>query len=86
MLTPESIVIGPITDAFFPESTVILLIMFCVLTRIGTLFITIDESRFETFTDASASLPDVTDPSTGTNTALLIPRSTTLNIESEPSA
>ena len=86
MFTPESTVIGPITDAFLSESIVMLLIIFCVLTLIGILFITNDESRLETFTDWSASFPDVTDPSTGTNTALLIPRSTTLKIESESGA
>ena len=86
MFTPESIVIGPITDAFLLESIVMLLIIFCVLTLIGILFITNDESRLFAATDWSASFPEVTDPSTGTNTELLIPRSTTLKTESESSA
>ena len=86
MLTPESIVIGPISEAFLFESIVMLLVTFCVFTLIGILFIAIDESKFEDFTAKSASLPDVTEPSTGTNTALLIPRSTTLSTEFESSA
>ena len=51
MFTPESTVIGPITDAFLPESIVILLIIFCVLTLIGILFITNEESRLFAATD-----------------------------------
>ena len=68
MFTPESIVIGPITDAFLPESIVMLLIIFCVLTLIGTLFITNDESKLDTCTALSASVPFVTEPVTGVNT------------------
>ena len=86
MFTPESIVIGPITDAFFPESIVILLIIFCVLTLIGTLFITNDESKFDTRTAASASVPFVTDPATGVNTPAFTPKSTTLNTAFESRA
>ena len=61
MFTPESTVIGPTTDAFLPESIVILLIILCELTLIGTLFITNDESKLDTCTALSASAPFVTE-------------------------
>ena len=45
MLTPESTVIGPISEAFLLESIVILLVTFCVFTLIGMLLIASDESK-----------------------------------------
>ncbi len=56
MLTPESIVIGPISEAFLFESIVILLVTFCVFILIGILFIAIDESKFEDLTAKSCQL------------------------------
>ena len=78
--------IGPIIEAFLLESIVMFPTIVCKLDLIGALPYPREESKLVALTALSANLPAVTDPSTGKNTPVLIPKSTTLNTEFESSA